>query len=178
MDIHIQCLEDKGKMLYIQIAKQVKEYLESGALGAGEKLDTEEELAKKFGVSRPTIRQALSVLEKEGYIDRIHGKGTFVSGKISRRELNDKQVRNVYMIVPHFSSNFIGMIAAGVQDVFLKKKGYRLALYATNDRIEQEQAFIEEMIEKGADGLIIHPTKAQYYNPAIFKLYEKKKSQL
>lgn len=174
MDIHIQCLEDKGKMLYIQIAKQIKEYLESRTLGPGEKLDTEKELAKKFGVSRPTIRQALSVLQQEGYIDRIHGKGTFVSGKISSGKINKKQVRNVYMIVPHICGNFIGMIATGVQEVFLNNKEYHLTLYATNDRIEQEQAFVEELIEKGADGLIIHPTKAQYYNPAIFKLYEKK----
>jgi len=170
--MNIQRLDEKNKMLHSQVAKRIREYLESGAIGAGERLETENGLACKFGVSRPTIRQALSELQQEGYIDRIHGKGTFVSGKISSGELNYRQEKNIYMIVPHFSGNFIGRIAAGVQEVILEK-GYHLTLYATNDQIEQEQAFIKELIAKRADGLIIHHTKAHYYNPAIFELYQK-----
>ena len=86
--MNIQRLDEKNKMLHSQVAKRIREYLESGAIGAGERLETENGLACKFGVSRPTIRQALSELQQEGYIDRIHGKGTFVSGKISSGELN------------------------------------------------------------------------------------------
>ncbi len=170
--MNIQCLDEKNRMLHSQVAQRIKEYLESGAIGAGEKLETENELARKFGVSRPTIRQALSTLQREGYIDRIHGKGTFISEKLNTGELNNRQEKNIYMIVPHFSGNFIGRIAAGVQEVILKK-GYRLTLYATNDQIEQEGAFIKELIVKRADGLIIHPTRNHYYNPAVFELYQK-----
>ncbi len=43
------------------------------------KLPPEKEIAERLGVSRVTIRQALAELEKEGYVIRIHGRGTFIN---------------------------------------------------------------------------------------------------
>ncbi|NVF12421.1 GntR family transcriptional regulator [Anaerococcus sp. AGMB00486] len=43
------------------------------------KLPSEKDMANKFGISRVTLRSALSDLEREGKINRIQGKGTFVS---------------------------------------------------------------------------------------------------
>ncbi|AUW94972.1 hypothetical protein BXT84_14265 [Sulfobacillus thermotolerans] len=48
-------------------------------MSAGSKLPSEEQLAKQLGISRPTIRSALSALEQEGLIVRRHGVGTFAS---------------------------------------------------------------------------------------------------
>lgn len=45
----------------------------------GDPLPSERKLAEQFAVSRPTVREALSILEKEGYIVRRVGVGTFVS---------------------------------------------------------------------------------------------------
>lgn len=42
-------------------------------------LPTERELAKRFGVSRPTIRQAMSLLERGGLVSRRRGRGTIVA---------------------------------------------------------------------------------------------------
>lgn len=47
----------------------------------GDKLPSEVELAKMFGVSRSTLREALRILEEEGYVIRKHGIGTFVAPK-------------------------------------------------------------------------------------------------
>lgn len=44
----------------------------------GDMIPKEMELAKKYNVSRPTVRQAIKSLENEGYLYRIKGKGTFV----------------------------------------------------------------------------------------------------
>ncbi|MBC2602543.1 GntR family transcriptional regulator [Puniceicoccus vermicola] len=51
----------------------VKEELEPGA-----KLEAESKLAKRFGVSVMTVREAFATLASEGLIERIHGSGTFV----------------------------------------------------------------------------------------------------
>jgi GntR family transcriptional regulator len=51
----------------------------------GEKLPSEYELCRAFGVSRATINQALALLEKEGVIRREQGRGTFYLGEGTRR---------------------------------------------------------------------------------------------
>lgn len=52
------------------------------------KLPSEENIAKKYGVSRVTIRRALDELEQEGLIIRIHGRGTFVNRTALQMKVN------------------------------------------------------------------------------------------
>ena len=53
--------------------------IQSGELKVGQKIQTEAELCKHYGVSRMTVRKALDFLASQGIIRRIAGKGTFVS---------------------------------------------------------------------------------------------------
>jgi GntR family transcriptional regulator len=52
--------------------------IRAGAYAPGAKLPSEHTLCETFGVSRITVRQALADLERQGAIDRMHGRGTFV----------------------------------------------------------------------------------------------------
>lgn len=60
---------------------QLRAYLNNSSLQAGARLPAERTLAVLIGVSRPMLRTALLVLEKEGRIWRHVGKGTFVGNK-------------------------------------------------------------------------------------------------
>ncbi|MFC1491710.1 GntR family transcriptional regulator [Nitrospinota bacterium] len=72
-------LEDHSVPYYYQIENLLRRKIERGELAPGEKLPRELDLAKIFGVSRVTLRQALSILEADGLVDRRRGHGTFVT---------------------------------------------------------------------------------------------------
>lgn len=59
----------------------MRSLIERGELAAGSRLPAERELAQKLGVSRPTIREALIVLEVEGFIDIRMGSGIYVNAR-------------------------------------------------------------------------------------------------
>lgn len=65
--------------LYFQLKTLLLEKIQQGDWKPGEKLPTEEEIQKKFDLSRATIRQALRELEIDGTIIRQAGRGTFVT---------------------------------------------------------------------------------------------------
>jgi GntR family transcriptional regulator len=73
--------------LYIQIETLLKSKILTGALNEGDRLPSEMELSKQFGVSPLTVRQALSSLVAEGYLDRKPGRGTII-----KRESEEKIV--------------------------------------------------------------------------------------
>ncbi|MBE3561207.1 MAG: GntR family transcriptional regulator [Ktedonobacteraceae bacterium] len=60
--------------LYQQLLSRLIEAIESGAITVGEKLPTEAELVKTYGVSRTTARRALDELRRQGLVRREPGK--------------------------------------------------------------------------------------------------------
>jgi len=65
--------------LYFQIAENLKQAIDDGALKPGDRLDNELDLAERLGVSRPTVRQAVQRLVEQGLVVRRRGLGTVVA---------------------------------------------------------------------------------------------------
>jgi GntR family transcriptional regulator len=65
--------------LYYQLQEILHQQIASARVAVGDALPSEGELCKRFGVSRIVVRQALEVLEDDGEIIRMQGKGTFVA---------------------------------------------------------------------------------------------------
>ena len=61
-----------------KIAGTIGQEIAAGRLKAGDKLPTEHELAKTFGVSRSVVREAIAQLRNEGLLDTRQGVGAFV----------------------------------------------------------------------------------------------------
>jgi GntR family transcriptional regulator len=72
----------EGLSLYSHVESLIRNKVLRGQLEPGEGLPKEEGLAQQFGVSKITIRKALSHLAQEGLIVRRPGKGTFVAENI------------------------------------------------------------------------------------------------
>ncbi len=72
-------IRDDRRPLYQRVQAVVIARIIDGTYQPGDQLPPEDQLATDLGVSRTTIRSALANLEALGYIQRIHGAGTFVA---------------------------------------------------------------------------------------------------
>jgi DNA-binding FadR family transcriptional regulator len=66
------------KRLYLQVAEQLAALIQSGEVKAGDRLPSERDLAVRFSVSRPTIREAMITLEVMGLVEVRSGSGVYV----------------------------------------------------------------------------------------------------
>jgi GntR family transcriptional repressor for pyruvate dehydrogenase complex len=68
---------EKPKLAY-EVARQIAQAIEEGRFMPGQALPPAREFATRFNVSRPILREALSILQIQGYVSTRHGRGTFV----------------------------------------------------------------------------------------------------
>jgi GntR family transcriptional regulator len=67
--------------LPVSLAATLRSRINQGTYPAGTRLPSEPDLAAELGVSRPTLREALRVLARDGWLVRRHGSGTFVADR-------------------------------------------------------------------------------------------------
>ena len=67
---------------YIELARDLMREIAAGPLKVGDRLGTEQDLSRRYGLSRVTVRQALELLENEGYVSRKRARGTFVAHEV------------------------------------------------------------------------------------------------
>jgi len=72
-------LQEEAQTLEERASTRLRDLIRGGTLSPGDQLPAEPELAKQFGISRPTLRAALSELIAGGLLIRRRGIGTFVS---------------------------------------------------------------------------------------------------
>ena len=66
-------------LLHKQVENALRQEIESGIWAVGDRIPSEAQLSEKYGVSRVTVRNAISRLVEDGLLVRLQGKGTFVS---------------------------------------------------------------------------------------------------
>lgn len=65
--------------LYLQIAAELRRNITDGVYKVGQRIPTEDNLSKRFGVNRHTLRRAVGLLASEGLVRVDQGRGTFVA---------------------------------------------------------------------------------------------------
>jgi len=79
----------KNDKIYTLVMKQIRSLVENGELRSGDKLPSEKELTVLLGVSRASIRQAISALETMGVVESRRGFGTVVAEGVAPDSLAD-----------------------------------------------------------------------------------------
>ncbi|MBO4782616.1 MAG: GntR family transcriptional regulator [Lachnospiraceae bacterium] len=84
----IKLNSDASNPLYVQLMQKIKNSISTGELKTGSRIQPEQELCSLYGVSRITVRKAITELEKEGILEKKQGKGTFVTVPAIHRKLH------------------------------------------------------------------------------------------
>jgi GntR family transcriptional regulator len=74
---------------YFQLVNILRHKIEDGDWAPYESIPSERELEKQYNISRTTIREAITVLVRQGYLYREHGRGTFVAPQKLQKSLHE-----------------------------------------------------------------------------------------
>jgi GntR family transcriptional regulator len=123
--------------LYNRIEALLRNKILSRKYSPGEKLPSEDELLHHFGVSKITIRKALSRLETEGLIIRLRGKGTFVSEKIplAKQFIFTGGVHNIVLDAERYQVHLRGMETVNVGDTRIPREIQEFLGCTSDDKI-------------------------------------------
>jgi DNA-binding LacI/PurR family transcriptional regulator len=143
--------------LYLQLAERIRRGVREGTYAPGERLPPETALARSFGVSRGTIRQALGALGRQGLVETVAGRGTFVRATRPIGELvGEGGGRSVGMVIPAVAQMRIPELIAGAEAA-LRAAGYTLLLGSSGDDRDQEADQIRRFLGQEVGGLIVYP---------------------
>ena len=92
MDIIIS--NSSGVPIYEQIEEQIKSQIMTGELAAGDALPSMRMLAKDLKISVITTKRAFEELERDGFIESVVGKGSFVKG-INSEIMRESMLRDI-----------------------------------------------------------------------------------
>lgn len=150
--------QNKNGAKYFVLMESLKQDILEGRVRPGDKISSENELAKQFDISRHTVRKALSILENEGYLEAKHGKGTFC---VDRRKKSSDS-RNIAVVTTYISDYIFPRLIQGIDNV-LTEHGYSIILKNTGNSQRNEARALEDIMTKDIDGLIIEPSKSEIY---------------
>lgn len=140
-------------------AEQIRQqFLNSSSAKVGDRLPRIQELARRYGVSVPTVSKALGILQGEGLLGTSKGAGTFVTnlpatpaGKIPQRALSIGFISNAFAPI-------VGQkVLAGVTRT-AALHGCRVELAMTDWDQAEEKWHYQNMAKRGLDGVIVYPS--------------------
>ncbi|HHY94175.1 MAG TPA: ribonucleoside triphosphate reductase [Firmicutes bacterium] len=70
---------DRPVPLHAQLSQLIRAWVDSGEVRRGQRLPSEREMCRRFGMSRTTVRQAMTAAQQEGLVDCVAGKGRYIS---------------------------------------------------------------------------------------------------
>lgn len=147
--------------LYIQVASILKQRILNGSWREGDGIPPEKTLCVEFDIARGTLRQALKILEDEGYLRREQGRGTFIT--LPERGTNAK-TNHLAFVVPYVRDSSVSSILVGFQHV-AEQSGYSVIFNHVNNDIAQQEEVIRKLVRQGVMGIALYPVDSEHTSP-------------
>ena len=151
---HIKITVDHNSTipLYLQLLNQLRHLILSGQWAPGSRILSETELQNQLNISRSTIRQALRNAEADGLIERVPGKGTFVS----RSPSSTSQRLIGYITMDLTSSDLQYQLLSGFESA-AREKGYRILFSNSRNDLLEENRLLDQLLADKVSGIFIWP---------------------
>ena len=162
--------EEQRESVISHTVTAIQNYIKTSGLSMGEKLSTELELSEMIGVGRSTVREAERVMETQGWLTLIHGRGAFVaktaefdpgasvSGWLSQQEYDLRDMLEFRRIIePYMAQKAAGKATPEqLADLGQALQNYRFSIQREDDSriLLFEEAFHEQIICMGNNRLI------------------------
>lgn len=143
---------------YSKLADLLKNLIEDNS-GDTFKLPTEAALCQKYGVSRQTVRKALSVLETEHLIEKRQGSGSYTTGLYGKAEKN-----TVAVLVCSDTEYIYPGLLADMQST-LQEAGFSCTVHVTDNQVSTERKILQQLLENPVRGILSEGCKTSLPTP-------------
>lgn len=145
---------DATRTKYERIGEHLKRQIREGQILPGTALPSEQQLASLFDSARSTVRQAMGLLEREGLVSRVQGKGTFVSDQARQRLSCGLDI--LALVIPEVLSGFYPSLQHSFEESASQTQNQMLVC-CTRNNIDKQGNVILQLIDNQVGGVAIVP---------------------
>ncbi|MBA3481833.1 MAG: substrate-binding domain-containing protein [Pirellulales bacterium] len=152
----VRIIRDRPK--HLRLRSHLLGEIAAGALSPGDALLAERQLATLVGVSRSTVRQTLDGMEREGLIERVQGKGTFVAA----RSIEQPAVSSAAfgMIVPEVSSGYYASLLSGFERA-CNQQGFPALVCNSGNAVDKQANYLMRLLAQKAAGVVLNASSEE-----------------
>jgi len=160
MTTELQNLDLDRPLKHEALRDALKRAIESGELKEEEKIASQNEMCRLYGVSHHTVREAVSSLVSEGYLSRSQGKGAFVNKLKTRRMVIGTMLphgREMVSVNQPLGYDVIAAYVYYLEDE-LRRTDASMMLFLAQDDPQIEVENVNHLMGHGVDGIIAYQT--------------------
>ena len=145
-------------MKYLEIYASLRNSITKQEFGPDRRIPSEPELCRRFTAARNTVRQAIALLQKEGLVETVKGKGAFITKR------GERKTGIIGLLIPDFSSaSFFASLKSELESS-AAKLGYRIRLETSRQPADDHMV---KAIRKAARKLAVDRVEGVIFRPHL-----------
>jgi GntR family transcriptional regulator, arabinose operon transcriptional repressor len=153
IDLHSSGAEER-RPKYQRVCDHLYSEVRAGRLAPGQALPPEAKLSEILGVSRGTLRQALGKMEDDGMLERVQGRGTFLTSEQQRESRRKRDA--LAFITPEIREDVYPSLIQGFEQGCAGAQHQMVVCKSSND-IARQADLLMQLIDQEVGGVALVP---------------------